>query len=159
MDVRELMSRPVQTVYTSDTLNCAAKFMRDHAIGCIPVVAEDGRLAGILTDRDIALAAHEVGEALWKLRVDSHMRSPVYTCGPLDGVDAAMRVMREHRVRRLPVIDSEGRPIGLLSLDDLVHASRQPILEPEPGLTADEIDDTVEAVSGRSRHARPEAHR
>ena len=159
MDVRELMTRPVQTVFTSDTLNCTVKYMRERAVGCIPVVDDDGRLAGIITDRDVAMAAHEVGEALWMLRVDSHMHTPVYSCGPDDGIDAAMRLMREHRVRRLPVIDRDGRPIGLLSLDDIVHASRQPILMPEPGLTADEVDDTVEAVSGRSRHARAEVQR
>jgi CBS domain-containing protein len=159
MDVRELMTAPVRTIYATDTLSCAAKMMRDHAVGCIPVTDEGGKLVGILTDRDIALAAYEVGEALWRLPAECHMRSPVYTCGALDGVEIAARVMRQHRVRRLPVVDTEGRPVGLLSLDDLVHASRQPILDPAPGLTADEVDDTVEAVSGRSRHARPEVRR
>jgi CBS domain-containing protein len=154
MDVRELMTAPAHTVYTEDTLNCAAKLMRDHALGCVPVIDDAGRLAGVLTDRDIALAAYSAGEALWKLRVDEHMHTPVWVCRPGDGVDVAARLMREHRVRRLPVVDEHGRPIGLISLDDLAHASRQPILEPEPGLTADEVDDTYHAVSGRSRHER-----
>jgi CBS domain-containing protein len=159
MDVRELMRSPVATVYEDDTLACVAKIMRDRAVGCVPVIDTDGRLTGIITDRDIALTAYDVGEALWRLRVAEWMHRPVHTCRAGDGVDVAARMMRQHRVRRLPVVDDAGRPIAMLSLDDLVHASRQPILSPEPGLTADEIDDTFQAVSGRSRHARPEAHK
>ncbi len=160
MDVRELMSSPVHTLTTEDTLNCAAKLMKDHALGCVPIVDQAGRLAGILTDRDIALAAHSFGEALWRLRIADTMHSPVYTCGPSDGVEVAVRTMREHRVRRLPVIDAERRPVGMISLDDLAHASRQPILDPQPGLTSDEIDDTYNAVSGRTRgHANKQERR
>ncbi len=154
MDVREVMTTPVQTLRTDDTLNCAAKLMREHAVGCLPVVDEANHIAGILTDRDIALGAYAVGEALWRLRVDEHMHRPVYTVRPADGIEVAARVMREHRVRRLPVIDDAGHPIGMISLDDLAHASRQPVLDPTPGLTTDEIGDTYEATSGRSKHAR-----
>jgi CBS domain-containing protein len=153
MDVRELMTTPVQTVSTEDTLNCAAKLMRDHAVGCLPVVDERGALTGMLTDRDIALQAHEYGEALWKLRVDESMHTPAYTCRPDDDVATAARIMREHRVRRLPVIEGD-RPIGMISLDDLARASRQPILDPTPGLTSDELGDLYDATSGRSKHPR-----
>jgi CBS domain-containing protein len=159
MDVRELMTSPVRTLTVEDTLNCAAKLMQDHSLGCIPIVDDDGRLAGILTDRDIALAAHASGEALWRLRIADTMHAPVFTCGPGDGVEIAARTMREHRVHRLPVVDAERRPIGLISLDDLAHASRQPMLDPHPGLTSDEIDDTYDAVSGRAKgHSRKEVH-
>lgn len=154
MDVREIMTAPVLTLEAEDTLNGAAKLMRDHAVGCIPIVDEAGKLAGILTDRDIAMGAHVVGEALWRLRIADHMKSPVYTCRADDSIEVAARTMRTHRVRRLPVIDAAGRPIGMISLDDLAYASRQPILDPTPGLTADEIDDVVDATSGRSKHVR-----
>lgn len=154
MDVAELMTHPVRTVCTDDTLNCAAKLMRDHALGCLPVVDDRGRLAGMLTDRDIALSAYETGEALWRLRVDESMKTPVYTVRPADDIAAAARVMREHRVRRLPVVDDEEKPVGMISLDDLAHASRQPVLEPTPGLTTDELGDVYDATSGRSKHAR-----
>jgi CBS domain-containing protein len=133
--------------------------MKDHSLGCIPVVDENGRLAGILTDRDIALAAHTIGEALWRMRIADTMHSPVFTCGPGDGVEIAARIMREHRVHRVPVVDADKKPIGMISLDDLAHASRQPILDPQPGLTSDEIDDTYNAVSGRTKgQARKEVH-
>jgi len=60
--------------------------------------------------------------------------------------------MRAHRVRRLPVVDAGGKPIGMISLDDLAHASRVPVIDPTPGLTADELGDIYDATSGRSKH-------
>jgi CBS domain-containing protein len=151
MDVRELMATPVHTVTIDDTLNCAAKLMRDHAVGCLPVVDDHGALVGVLTDRDIALQAFEHGEALWRLRVDAGMHTPAHTCNADDDIATAARLMREYRVRRLPVV-RDNRPIGMISLDDLARASRQPILDPVPGLTSDELGDLYDATSGRSKH-------
>jgi CBS domain-containing protein len=154
MDVQEIMTAPVQTLNPEDTLNCAAKLMRDHALGCVPIVSLEGELVGVLTDRDIALSAHEYGEALWKLRIADSMHTPVFTCRAGDGIETAARIMREHRVRRLPVVDGANRPIGVVSLDDLAHASRVPVIDPTPGLTADELGDVYDATSGRSKHSR-----
>lgn len=153
MDVREIMTTPVQTLGPEDTLNCAAKLMRDHALGCVPIVGTDGKLAGVLTDRDISLAAYEFGEALWRLRIADSMRAPVFTCRADDNIETAARIMRQHRVRRLPVVDEANRPIGMISLDDLAHASRVPVIDPTPGLTADELGDIYDATSGRSKHS------
>ena len=154
MDVREIMTQPIQTLNPEDTLNCAAKLMRDHALGCVVVVNPDGVLAGVLTDRDIALSAYAYGEALWRLRIADSMRTPVWTCKSDDNIETAARVMREHRMRRLPVVDPAGKPIGIVSLDDLAHASRVPVIDPTPGLTADELGDVYDATSGRSKHVR-----
>lgn len=154
MDVRELMTSPAHTLLASDTLSYAAKLMRDHAIGCVPIVDEAGALVGILTDRDIMLAAYEWGEALWKLPIRQSMRAPVQACRADDDVDRAAHTMRDHRLRRLPVVDGQQRPIGMISLDDLAWASRQPILDPTPGLTSDELGGLYDATSGRSKHAR-----
>jgi CBS domain-containing protein len=153
MDVREVMTKPIQTVTASDTLNCAAGLMREHAIGCLPVVDDTGALVGVLTDRDIALSAFSIGEALWRLRIDESMHTPVFACRADDDITTAARLMRQHRVRRLPVVDADNRPVGMISLDDLARASRQPILDPTPGLTSDELGDLYDATSGRSKHA------
>lgn len=159
MEVREVMTTPALTLEAEDTLSCAARLMRDRGVGCLPIVEPGGRLVGILTDRDIALGAYVIGEALWRLRIGDHMSASVVTCRPLDSLADVLGKMRAHHVRRLPVLDEQDRPIGLVSLDDLVYASRQPILEPEPGLTAEELDETYQAVSGRSRHPRAEVHK
>lgn len=154
MDVREIMTTPAQTLGADDTLSCAARLMRDQALGCVPVTDDKGILVGVLTDRDIALAANEYGEALWRLRIDSTMHQPVITCRAGDGIELVVRLMRQHRIRRLPVIDGAGKPIGMISLDDIAHASRQPLLDPTPGLTSDELGDVYDATSGRSKHKR-----
>jgi CBS domain-containing protein len=154
MEVRELMQAPVLTLTIDDTLNCAAKMMRDQAIGCVPIVDRQGILVGILTDRDIALAAYEMGEALWRLPIHSSMHEGVHTCRGEDDIAVAAQTMRAHRVRRLPVVDAANKPLGMISIDDLTHASRQPILDPTPGLTCDEIGGLYEVTSGRSKHTR-----
>jgi len=151
MDVREIMTAPVHTLGAEDTLNCAAKLMGDAAIGCIAIV-DGGKLVGILTDRDIAIGAYTVGEALWRLRIADHMRTPVYSCRASDDIAVAGRMMRDKRVRRLPVLDENDTLVGMISLDDLVHASQQPVLDPTPGMNADELDAVVDATSGRSKH-------
>jgi len=151
MDIRELMTAPVQALGPEDTLNCAAKLMGDAAIGCIAIV-DGGKLVGILTDRDIAIGAYTVGEALWRLRIADHMRTPVYSCRASDDIAVAGRMMRDKRVRRLPVLDENDTLVGMISLDDLVHASQQPVLDPTPGMNADELDAVVDATSGRSKH-------
>jgi len=154
MDVQEIMTAPVQTLDPEDTLSCAAKLMRDRALGCVPIVSAAGVLVGVLTDRDIALGAYEYGEALWKLRIADSMHTQVHTCRADDDIETAARIMRNNRVRRLPVVDGANRPIGIVSLDDLAHASRVPVIDPTPGLTADEIGDLYDATSGRSKHER-----
>jgi CBS domain-containing protein len=122
VQVRDVMKAPVHTVATDDTLNTAAKLMRDQAVGCIPVTDEGGALVGILTERDIVLAAFEIGDALWRMRVGTYMRTPVFVCRPGDSVESAAFLMRQHHVRRLPVIDEERRPLGLVSLDRALRA-------------------------------------
>ena len=154
MEIRELMQAPVQTLTIDDTLNCAAKVMRDRAIGCVPIVDGQGTLIGIVTDRDIVMAAYESGEALWRLPIRASMHEGVHTCRAEDDIATAAQTMRAHRVRRLPVVDAANKPVGMISLDDLTHASREPILDPTPGLTCDEIGGLYEATSGRSKHSR-----
>lgn len=154
MHVRELMTAPVETLTIDDTLNHAAKTMRDHAVGCVPIVDRRGVLVGMLTDRDIALAAYERGESLWRLSVESSMHQPVHACRADDAVATAAATMRAYRLRRLPVIDAGGKPIGLISLDDLTHALHRPDLDWPPGLSDADITGLYEATSGRSKHRR-----
>jgi CBS domain-containing protein len=100
----------------------------DSDCGCLPVTAGDGsqRLLGIITDRDICMAIRFDASALPDLRVEDAMTEVVRACNPGDPVSEAMAIMREARVRRLPVVDESERVIGLLSLADLaLEAARQ----------------------------------
>jgi CBS domain-containing protein len=121
MNVEDLMSRPAYTCSPTDSLNTAAQLMWERDCGAIPVVDEMGELVGIVTDRDICMAAYTQGKQLHAIPVAVAMTRQVYWCKPGDSIETAERLMRENRVRRVPVVDGSKRPVGLLSLDDLAR--------------------------------------
>jgi CBS domain-containing protein len=127
MKVSELMSVPAVVCTIEEPLSRAAQLMWDHDCGAIPVVATDGRLLGIVTDRDVCMAAWTKGQPLHSIAVATAMSRQVFSCHAQDTVEAARRTMREKRVHRLPVVDDSNRPIGLLSTNDL---ARQPMRSP-----------------------------
>ena len=119
MKVEQIMNRDVKTCHPKDSLNQAAKIMWEQRCGAVPVVDEQGRAVGFLTDRDICMAAYTQGKPLDKLRVETAMARKVVSCTAEDDLDSAARLMRQSRTRRLPVVDKGGTLVGLLSLDDL----------------------------------------
>ena len=121
MLIEDLMSRPARTCRLSDTLERAAQQMWDHDCGALPVVGDDGILLGMITDRDISMAAFTQGLRLADIPVESAMAKEIFHCRPDDPIEAAERLMSTRRIRRVPVVDERGRPVGLLSLDDLAR--------------------------------------
>lgn len=121
MRVEKIMSRQVSTCAPCDSLEHAASLMWNSDCGCLPVVADnDSRLLeGIITDRDICMAALFQGKALRDLRVEEAMARKLLTCRASDDVQEAQRLMENHQIRRLPVVDNEGELIGILSLADI----------------------------------------
>lgn len=119
--VRELMTTEVATVRPADTLGQAAERMRLHDCGCVVVVDEGALVVGVLTDRDVCLAALPADVPLSQLTVEGAMTRNVFTCAPDDPVAEAERRMGQHQIRRLPVVDGQGRLRGILSLDDLAR--------------------------------------
>ncbi len=144
MKVADLMTREVRACTIHDSLNAAARIMWDHDCGCAPVVDAHGRLAGILTDRDIAMAAYTQGLPLEAIPVERVMARQVITCARGDDVDKAHRLMRTHEIHRLPVVDSRGRLVGILSLSDFV--GRGDRAEPPQAV---EIAETLSAIRRR----------
>jgi CBS domain-containing protein len=120
MKVDQLMSHPVRTCSASDMLDRAARLMWEHDVGCI-VVESNGRIDGIITDRDICMAGRFAGKPLWGIRVGEVMSRPVETVHRKDSVETAERLMRIMRVRRLPVVNDSNNLVGLVSLDDLAR--------------------------------------
>jgi signal-transduction protein with cAMP-binding, CBS, and nucleotidyltransferase domain len=123
--VREVMTATPQTISTSGTLRDAARTMADGDIGAVVVVDERDAALGILTDRDIVVRAVAQGRDPSTTKVgDVHTRN-LLALAPTDTVHEAMRMMREHNVRRLPVV-TDGRAIGMVSMGDLA-------VEADPG--------------------------
>jgi CBS domain-containing protein len=98
----------------------AARSMRDVESGAI-LVAEDGHLKGLLTDRDIVVRAIAEGRDPAQVHVHEICSSDVQALSPDDDVDRAVQLMRDRHVRRIPVVDGD-RPVGIVSIGDLALA-------------------------------------
>jgi predicted transcriptional regulator len=118
--VKTLMKQAPQTCAPDDTLNRAAQIMWELDCGAVPVVGMDGHVAGIVTDRDICMAAYTRGQPLAAMSVESAMSKRVYTCSPEHSVGHAARLMALKQIRRLPVVEA-GKLIGVLALSDIAR--------------------------------------
>ena len=118
MQVNEVMTRGVECVSPDATLQEAARTMKDLDGGPLPVCDND-RLAGILTDRDIAVRAVAEGRDPRATRVRDVLSPGVVYCFEDDDVQEAARLMEEKQVRRLVVLDRAKRLVGIVSLGDL----------------------------------------
>jgi CBS domain-containing protein len=105
------------------TLAKAAQLMWEKDCGCMPVCDKDGRVIGMITDRDICMAALTKGRALHELRVDGAMAHGIVSCRMQDPVTIAETKMEEHQLHRLPVLDEGGRLVGIVSLADIVRSA------------------------------------
>ena len=121
MQVKDIMSKPVVTCSLEDTLDHAARLMWEFDCGVVPVLDDQGHVAGVLTDRDICMAAYTQGKLLSAIPVRVAMASNVIAVHESDLIEQAEALMREHKIRRLPVFDHEDRPVGLLALNDLAR--------------------------------------
>jgi CBS domain-containing protein len=120
--VEQIMTRDTQSVDVGDTVQDAARIMRDSDIGDV-IVTENGEVTGIVTDRDIVVrSVADGGDASTPVR--DVCTTGVQTIDPSASVDDALRQMREHDVRRLPVVQG-GSPVGIVSLGDLA-VEREP---------------------------------
>jgi CBS domain-containing protein len=124
MNVEKLMSKEVKSCSPHQSLADAARLMWDRDCGCIPI--QDGdRVVGMITDRDICMAAYFNGKSLQDIRIADAMTRDPATCHPEDTLEAAEAVMKQAQVRRLPVTDPSGRLVGILSLNDLARVLSQ----------------------------------
>ena len=123
MKVEQLMTPAPATCGLSDNLGQVVERMWDANCGIIPVVDDDAHVIGVITDRDICVAAATRGLTPGGIRVDEMQRRPVVTCRPADSLHTALALMRQHHVRRLPVTTDQGILHGIISLDDITLAA------------------------------------
>ena len=117
MKLCDVMTKEVKSLNVDDTVEKAVQIMKENNVGSIPV-CRDGKIAGIITDRDITLRSIAQGENVSNIKISSIMSSNPIT-GNLDmDVHDAAKLMAENQIRRLPVIDNNA-VVGILSLGDL----------------------------------------
>ena len=127
MNVEQIMNREVRSCGPHDSLNKAAQIMWDTPCGAVPVVDQQGRPVGFLTDRDVCMAAYTQNKPLTELPVEIAMARTPVCCLAEDDLDSAAQLMRQHRTRRVPVVDANGLLVGLLTLDDLACEAARPL--------------------------------
>jgi CBS domain-containing protein len=118
------MTQPVHSCGIHDHANQAAQIMWEHDCGVVPVVDGGGRVVGVITDRDLCMAAHFQNRTLSDIPIAGVMAQQVCTCRADDDVLEAERQMAEKQIHRLPVINAEGALIGILSLADVARQTR-----------------------------------
>src|SRR5262245_50298425 len=121
--VREAMTGDVLTVNASQTIEEAAALMSAEDVGSLPVVGENGRLVGIVTDRDIVVRAVARGQDIHSVRGDAIATHDVVTVRPDDDLDQALDWMARHQVRRLPVVE-DGHLAGMVTQADVAGEAK-----------------------------------
>jgi CBS domain-containing protein len=119
--IKDVMTKPVQTVRRDATLRAVARAMKEHRIGAVLVLQADGSLLGLVTDRDLVVRGMASDRDIDRTQVAEICSTPPVKLDPTATVDDAVRLMRERAVRRIPVV-ADGKPIGIVSIGDLARA-------------------------------------
>src|SRR6186997_1295126 len=115
MKVKDIMTTDVRTCSPDTNVGAAAALMLDADCGVLPVVDTEGKLVGVVTDRDMYIALATRNKRASQVTVGEVARKTVVTCGPEDDVHTALATMKEHRVRRLPVEGFGSTVMGVVS--------------------------------------------
>ena len=148
MNVKKLMTPAPRTCTRATNLAEAAALMLDADCGILPVVDDNGKLVGVVTDRDMYVALATRNTLASQLTVGDVARSTVFTCGPDDDVQSALATMKQHHVRRLPVEGFGGTVAGIISMNDILLAAGK-------GVGNADIVETLQAICA---HHHPVPH-
>jgi CBS domain-containing protein len=144
--VQQVMTQNVQCCRADDSLECAVRAMWDHDVGAVAVLDDSGRPIAMITDRDACMAAYINGKPLSQLRVADVMSKSLAVARTTDAVSDAEQAMKDHQVRRIPVLDADGRLAGILSQNDLLREAARERESPNKEITALEVTATLAAV-------------
>lgn len=147
MKVKEIMTKNAKACTPTDTLAAAARFMWDSDCGILPVVT-DGKVVGLVTDRDICMAAAMNNRNLANIAVEEIITGKVFSVAAEDEIQKALETMQERKVRRLPVLNPEGELEGVLSMNDIVLQAKETKEKKAPDITYRDIVQTYKAICG-----------
>ena len=142
MKVRDIMLQPPQVCRLETDLGIVSRRMTIAGCGTVVVLDHRGRVAGILTDRDLASAIGRTNRPAAHVLAHEVMTHPVHTVKPDDGVRTALERMMSARVRRLPVVDEDRDLKGVISVDDIILWGLQ-----QGGVTRSDLVATLRAIS------------
>ena len=138
MKVKECMCNKVYSCTPSTTAYDVAKIMQLNHIGCVPVCDNENCMVGIVTDRDLVLRCLASDKNVKETPVSEIMTTNVWTCKPEDDMTNVQTKMGNEQIRRLPVVDNEGKVIGMLTIGDLAKNDME--------IGQDEVSDTLNSI-------------
>lgn len=148
MKVKELMTASPYCCQPETNLGAAAELMWKGNCGFLPVVGSDGKVFGVVTDRDICIALGTRNRLPSDLTVSEVTPSrKLFYCSPEDDIHVALQAMQTGKVRRLPVITHEGALAGIVSMDDVLLRAEPMSVGKRPELSSDEVVRTYRAIT------------
>ena len=147
MKVQDVMTGDVKFCRPEVNLATAAGMMWENDCGIVPVVDGAGKLIGVLTDRDIAMAVAMKGRFASDILVSEIMSTQIHTCALNNDIKSALKTMRHEKVRRLPVVNSDKVLQGILSMNDVVLRAEEAKGKHLPDLSYEDAMSTLKAIS------------
>lgn len=145
MKVKEVMNPDARSVWITESLGAAARSMWQNDCGMLPIIKNGRKVVGIITDRDICMAAAMRESRPSGIAVEEVMTGQVYAVKPEDDINVALETMRQHKIRRLPVVNTEGELEGILSMNDIVLRAKGTNGE-TPQLEYADVVETYQAI-------------
>lgn len=146
MKVKDIMINPVRSCGPETNLNAAAMMMWDSDCGALPVVNYEGKVVGMITDRDICMATATQKRPPSEITVFETITGQVHACAPDDDIRDAMDTMAKHQVRRLPVVNDIGLLAGILSMNDIVLQAGEAKWRKTPDITYEDVVRALKAI-------------
>lgn len=141
MKCSDVMTKNPKACAATDTVQQAAQLMKSEDVGPIPIVGDNGKLEGIITDRDIVLKVVAEGRDAKTTKLADVMTTDLISCTVDGDIEEMLDLMEDNQIRRIPVVDATGRLVGIVSQADI--ATRLD----EPDKTAELVEDISKAAA------------
>lgn len=148
MKVKDCMCKNVYFVNQDTLIYDAVNIMEKNGIGSLPICDNNKNICGIITDRDILLKTVSYKKDLNKDTIKSIMCSNVCTCNEKDDINKAKDIMKEYKIRRVPVIDNQDNIVGIITINDIAEAAKTNICNCNNvnDITKEAIFDTIDNI-------------
>lgn len=124
MKVKEVMTPNARAIWITESLADAAREMWENDCGVLPIIKDGRKVVGMITDRDICMATAIRDRNPSSIAVEEVMNTAVFAAAPEDEIEQALQTMREHKIRRLPVLNPQGELQGIVSMNDIVLSAQ-----------------------------------
>ena len=147
MKVEDVMTRDVEFCTLETNLASAAMQMWGRDCGVLPVVDDQRKVIGMITDRDICMKAATNHQDIAAIKVEELTSGPIHTCKPEADIREALQTLQRASVRRLPVVNDEGQLEGMLSVSDILRHSKEKVDKVTPGVSYADVVSTFKVIS------------